>query len=50
MSDYMAWLEAILIKAKALLVDDPEINDKEFERIVLQLRRMREGTWKAGQV
>ena len=50
MSDWCAWIEGKMLEAKKLLVDDMEINDEEFDRIILQLRRMRRGTWKKGQI
>lgn len=50
MSDWCAWIEGKLLKCKKILVDDKQLGDVEFDRIIFQLRRMRHGKWKKGQI
>ena len=50
MSDWCAWMETKLLKCKKILIDDREVDDEEFHRIMFQLHRMRYGTWKEGQI
>jgi len=50
MSDWCAWMENKLLKCKKLLIDDEQVTDKEFHRIIFNLQRMRYGTWKEGQI
>lgn len=50
MSDWCAYMEEKLLKCKEILIDDLDLSDKEFMRIILQLLRMRLGFWKEGQI
>ena len=53
MSDWCAWFEKRLLRAKQVLIDEKqfkELDDEDFERLLLQLRRMRKGEWRMGQI
>jgi len=53
MSDWCAWFEGCLLRAKQVLIDEKrfqELTDEEFDRLFLQLKRMRKGEWRKGQI
>jgi len=50
MSDWCAYIEKKILESKKILVDDDNLSDTDFDRIVLQLHRMRRGLWKEGQI
>lgn len=50
MSDWCDFIEKKLLESKKILVDEEHLSDSDFDRIVLQLRRMRRGEWKKGQI
>ena len=49
MSDWCAWIEK---KEHQLfkIIDDPEITDDDFWRMINQMIRYRLGLWKEGQI
>ena len=50
MSDWCYWMEEKLLKCKKLLIDDEDVTDEEFHRIMFQLLRMKYGVWEEGQI
>jgi len=53
MSDWCAWFEECLLRAKQVIIDEKrfqDMDDEDFERMLTQLRRMRKGEWRYGQI
>jgi hypothetical protein len=52
MSDWCAWFEGCLLRLIQVFEEKrfTDLNDEEFERLLLQLRRIRKREWKEGQI